>query len=83
MGDAPEGLTVKIWDASSGKCLRTLSISNAIFHMSFDTTGSYIHTNIGTIAIDALSNSNMTLKVMNPQNPRYQGWAFRRSVDNI
>ena len=35
-----------------------------------DTTGSYLHTEIGTIAIDALA-SNMT-----PQNPRYQGGAL-------
>jgi hypothetical protein len=75
--DAPEGLTVKIWDASSGKCLQTLSISSAIFHISFDTTGSYIHASIGTIAIDASSNSNMTPKVINPQKSAISRLGFQ------
>ena len=68
--------TVKIWDASSGKCLQTLNISKALFNISFDTTGSCLNTEIGTIAIDTLSASNMTPSVTDPQNPRYQGGAL-------
>ncbi len=44
--------TVKIWDASSGECLQTLDIGKTLFNISVDTTGSYLHTEIGTIAID-------------------------------
>ena len=44
--------TVKIWDASSGECLQTLGIGKTLFNISFDTTGSYLHTEIGTIAVD-------------------------------
>ena len=65
--------TVKIWDASNGECLQTLGIGKALFNISVDTTGSYLHTEIGTIAIDASSASNMTPSVTDPQNPRYQG----------
>ncbi|OCK73180.1 hypothetical protein K432DRAFT_313490, partial [Lepidopterella palustris CBS 459.81] len=38
--------TVKIWDASSGKCLQTLEIGWTLFNISFDATGSYLHTEI-------------------------------------
>src|SRR5271163_72815 len=75
LASASDDNTVKIWDASSGECLQTLDIGKALFNISVDTTGSYLHTEIGTIAIDA-SASNMTPCVTNPQNPRYQGGAL-------
>jgi WD40 repeat protein len=65
--------TVKIWDASSGECLQTLGIGKVLFNISFDSTGSYLHTEIGTIAIDGSSASNITPSVTDPQKPRYQG----------
>ncbi|OCK73542.1 HET-domain-containing protein [Lepidopterella palustris CBS 459.81] len=71
--------TVKIWDASSGECLQTLGINEILFNISFDATGSYLHTEIGTIDIktsDASSASNVTLSVTDPQNPRYKGLAL-------
>jgi WD40 repeat protein len=61
--------TVKIWDASSGECLQTLEVGTELFEVSFDVTGSYLHTEIGVISIDAPS-------VTDPQSPRYQGWAL-------
>jgi WD40 repeat protein len=68
--------TVKIWDAGSGECLQTLGICKKLLNVSFDTTGLYLHTDIGTIAVDVSSASNMTPNVTNLQNPRYQGWAL-------
>jgi WD40 repeat protein len=69
--------TVKIWDASSGDCLQTLGIGKTLFKISFDTTGSYLHTEIGTIALGVSSPlSNMTPSVTDPPSPRYQGWAL-------
>ena len=68
--------TVKIWDASSGECLQTLGIGRVLFNISLDTTGSYLYTEIGTIALGASSSSNTTPGVTNPQNPRYQGWGL-------
>ena len=62
--------TVKIWDASSGACLQTLDIGKVLNNLSFDTTGSYIHTEIGTISMSATPN------VIEPQYPRYQGLAL-------
>ena len=64
--------TVKIWDASSGDCLQTLGIGRALFNISFDTTGSYLNTETGTIAIVASLASNMTPSATDPQKPRYQ-----------
>jgi WD40 repeat protein len=63
LASASDDKTVKIWDVSSGECLQTLDIGKALFNISIDITGSYLHTEIGTI-------------VINPQNPRYQGGAL-------
>src|SRR5947207_2753392 len=71
LASASDDSTVRIWDASSGECLQTLSIGKVLRKISFDTTGLNLHTEIGTIALDA--SSNMTLGVTDPQNPRYQG----------
>ena len=69
--------TVKIWDASSGACLQTLVIGKALFNISFDITGSYLHTEIGTIALKASSSSSSRApSVTDPQSPRYKGWAL-------
>ncbi|KAF2174364.1 WD40 repeat-like protein, partial [Zopfia rhizophila CBS 207.26] len=65
--------TIRIWDACSGECLQTLSIDNAPCDISFDPTGSYLHTAIGTVAVDAPSASNITPDRVERQNPRYQG----------
>jgi WD40 repeat protein len=68
--------TVKIWDAGSGECVQTLDIGKTLYDVSFDTTGSYLHTNIGTIVIGTSSGSITTPSMTDPQNPRYQGWAL-------
>jgi WD40 repeat protein len=68
--------TVKLWDASSGKCLQTLSIGKTLFNISIDTTGLYLHTEIGTIVINASTTSSMKPNVMDPQNARYKGWGL-------
>jgi WD40 repeat protein len=71
--------TVKIWDASSGECLQTLVISKMLFNISFDITGSYLHTEIGTITLEAsspLSLSNRAPNITDLQSPRYEGWAL-------
>jgi WD40 repeat protein len=72
LASASDDNTVKIWDTSSGECLQTLDIGKVLFNITLDTTGLYLHTEIGSIAIDA-SASNMTPYVT---NPRYQGGAL-------
>ncbi|KAI9767962.1 MAG: hypothetical protein M1840_005274 [Geoglossum simile] len=68
--------TVKIWDASSGECLQTLGIGKALSNISIDTTGLYLYTEIGTIAIDASTTSSITPSVTDPQSPQYKGWGL-------
>ncbi|KAL3584451.1 hypothetical protein FPOAC2_14231 [Fusarium poae] len=42
--------TVKIWDAATGACLQTLSVSRALYHLSFDPgTNSLLSTDIGLL----------------------------------
>jgi hypothetical protein len=73
-GSPSHDSTVKIWDTSSGECLQTLGIDKTLSNISFDTTGSCLHTEIGTVNIGASPASNTTPNVADPQNPRYQGW---------
>ncbi|OCK73649.1 hypothetical protein K432DRAFT_312331, partial [Lepidopterella palustris CBS 459.81] len=78
LASASRDNTVKIWDASSGACLQTLEVSRALYNISFDLTGSYLHTDIGAITLGALSSSlsNLAASVVDPKSPRYQGWAL-------
>ena len=43
LASASVNKTVKIWDASSGECLQTLEVGTELFKVSFDVTGSYLH----------------------------------------
>jgi WD40 repeat protein len=74
LASASDDRTVKIWDASSGECLQTLSIGKARFNISTDTTGLYLHTEIGTIAIDVSTTS--TPSVTDPQSSQHKGWGL-------
>jgi WD40 repeat protein len=64
---------VKIWNASSGACLQTLAIEKTLYIISFDKAGSYLHTEIGTIAINVPSASNTTPNITKPQDAQFQG----------
>jgi WD40 repeat protein len=69
--------TVKVWDVSSGACLQTLEVGEVLSKISFDTTGLYLYTEIGTITISAaLLVLSSTPAVTEPQNPSYQGLAL-------
>ena len=76
LASASGDCTVKIWDASSGECLQTLSTGKALFNISFDTTGSYLQTETGTIDISTSSGLIIVPTTTEPQNPRYQGGAL-------
>ena len=65
--------TVKIWNASSSACLQTLDIGKTLYNISFDTTGSSLQTEIGTITISASSASAMSAIVTNSQHPQNVG----------
>ncbi|KAH8430034.1 uncharacterized protein LDX57_007705 [Aspergillus melleus] len=43
--------TIKIWDAQTGACLRTLEGHNRRVNLSFDVTGSYLHTDSGLVPL--------------------------------
>ncbi|KIM99418.1 hypothetical protein OIDMADRAFT_56552 [Oidiodendron maius Zn] len=68
--------TVKIWNTNSGECLQTLGISKVLTNISFDTTGSYLHTEIGAINIEAASASTIPLDATSSQNLQCQGWGL-------
>ena len=59
--------TVRIWDTSSGECLQTLKVGMVFEQLSFDPTGSYLHTENGTIDISFLSNLNVLPSISEPQ----------------
>ncbi|KAI9770372.1 MAG: hypothetical protein M1839_003214 [Geoglossum umbratile] len=79
LASASSDYTVKIWDASSGECLQTLSIAKTLFNISIDTSGLYLHTEIGTIAIDISTTSTPSIK--DAQSSQRKGWGL--SSDGI
>lgn len=52
---------VKIGNAGSGACLKTLNIDRTIYNVAFDTTGLYLLTDTGTLSWDISSDSNVCL----------------------
>jgi WD40 repeat protein len=64
--------TIRIWNASSGDCIQIFSVNRASFNISFDTTDSYLHTDYGTVAVDALSVLDRTPDTIVRQVPQYQ-----------
>ena len=75
LASASDDRTVKVWDTSSGECLQMLRIGRALQRISFDVTDSYLHTDIGTINISALSGS-ITPAILEHHNPVYQDLAL-------
>jgi WD40 repeat protein len=73
--------TVKIWDTGSGACVQTLDVGKGLFNISFNSTGTYLRTDIGTIAIDTSSAIITRSSIIDSQKPRYQGVAL--SSDGI
>ena len=65
--------TVRIWDTSSGECLHTLEVGVELRHISFDLTGSYLHTERGTIDLSILSTLTM---IPTTSEPQYHGLAL-------
>jgi WD40 repeat protein len=59
LASAAQDDTVKIWNTSSGACLQTLDISTQ--HIAFDSTGPYLYTDSGIVAIDASSHSKVVV----------------------
>jgi hypothetical protein len=71
--------TVKIWDASSGACLQTLDIGKALHHMSFDFTGCFLYTEIGTIVIQTPEVSRIE-GIAEPELPCIRGQALAQTA---
>jgi WD40 repeat protein len=63
---------VKVFDANSGVCLQTLKVDRRITSLSFDSTGSYLHTDVGTIAVDS-SETSSAVDFAEPKHCQWQG----------
>ncbi|KAI1676385.1 WD40 repeat [Pyrenophora tritici-repentis] len=72
--------TVKIWDASSGACLQTVDVGKSLRALSFDSTSSYLYTEIGAIDFQS-SETSIRTDVAEPARPLYVGVGF--SPDSI
>jgi WD40 repeat protein len=70
LASASSDETVKIWDASSGACLQTLQVGKTLHNLSFDSTGSFLHTAIGTIALRSAESPNVG-DIAEPERPLY------------
>ncbi|KAH8744604.1 hypothetical protein F5883DRAFT_21603 [Diaporthe sp. PMI_573] len=77
LASASSDKTVKIWDASNGAYLQTFKIGKVLHNISFDTTGSYLHTEIGAVSISATPLvPSSTPTIIESQHPKYQGLAL-------
>jgi len=75
--------TVKIWDASSGACLQTLSIGKVLYNISFDITGSCLHTDIGIVAVDTSSASSISPDKWNIRTHDTKAWAWVQTESGL
>ena len=63
--------TIKIWNASSGDCLQTLQVGYTASNISFNTAGSCLFTNKGTISLDISPASNTALVTTVLKEPQH------------
>ncbi|KAJ5752758.1 hypothetical protein N7520_009675 [Penicillium odoratum] len=81
--------TIKIWDAHTGACLQTVEIGSAVSNLSFDATGSCLHSDTGnialrdpptpapTISIEGAASELQSLSASQPpQTPEYRGYGI-------
>jgi hypothetical protein len=67
---------VKIWDAGSGACLKTLNVDRTVYNVAFDTTGSYLLTDTGTTSWNITLDSNTALAVAALEEPRHHSYGL-------
>jgi WD40 repeat protein len=53
LASASSDLTIKLWDVVTGQCRQTLAVGRVLYTISFGSTDSCIHTEIGTISLDS------------------------------
>ncbi|KAF1959925.1 HET-R [Byssothecium circinans] len=73
--------TIKIRDANSGVCLRTIDVEGTILHLSFDISDSYLHTDFGTIRVSSQSGTRALATDLELQNRPFRGLGL--SADGV
>ncbi|KAL9473986.1 hypothetical protein ACSS6W_008366 [Trichoderma asperelloides] len=53
---------VAIWDLATGQCLHTVFVGTPLRKLTFDVTGSFLHTDRGTLSLDFLSSQATSLE---------------------
>ena len=77
LASAWDDKTVKLWDTATGSCFQTLTIGKILHSMSLDLIGSYLHTEIGAIVL----NAPLAQNTAQSEKPRYKGYGL--SSDGI
>ncbi|KAF2737041.1 NACHT-domain-containing protein [Polyplosphaeria fusca] len=53
LASASHDRTVRVWEVGSGECLHTVNVERALYRITFDSSGNYLHTDNGIINISA------------------------------
>ncbi|KIM95286.1 hypothetical protein OIDMADRAFT_183875 [Oidiodendron maius Zn] len=72
---------VNIWDTETGQCCQRINVCKGFRSISFDRTGSCLHTDIGTIilrpSLSLLSAAPSSLRpYQSPQEPSFRGYSI-------
>ena len=76
LASASDDETIKIWDASNGNCLQTLDVGRILSNISFDTTGSVLHSEIGAFILDIPSTSIPAQSKADRKDPHQHGYGL-------
>jgi WD40 repeat protein len=76
IASASRDKTVRLWNATTGTHQQTLKVGRILYNLRFNTTGSYLHTSVGSILVAQSLISNPTLIQSLPQTPRYTGYGI-------
>jgi len=61
--------TVKLWDLTTGQRLQTLAVGRTLYKLSFDSTDSSLHTDVGIFSLSSILPTRTSTTISTSQQP--------------